>query len=129
MLKKLALTFAALTVFVPLAAFAQAPAEPQDINKPVVLINPLGVTDPRAIIGNLIKAIISVIGSVTLLMFVYGGVLWITSMGDDKKVLKGKQILVWAVLGLMIIAGAYALTNAVISGLTRGSVVPTAATT
>jgi hypothetical protein len=61
-------------------------------------------------------------------MFVYGGVLWITSMGDDKKVMKGKQILVWCVAGLAIIAGAYALTNAVISGLTTGSVIPTTAT-
>ncbi|MFA5945833.1 MAG: pilin [Patescibacteria group bacterium] len=99
-----------------------------DANKPVTLINPLGTTDPREIIGNLIKAVISIIGSITLLMFVYGGVLWITSMGDDKKVMKGKQILVWCVAGLAIIAGAYALTNAVISGLTTGSVIPTTAT-
>jgi len=99
-----------------------------DANKPVTLINPLGTTDPREIIGNLIRAIISIIGSITLLMFVYGGVLWITSMGDDKKVMKGKQILVWCVAGLAIIAGAYALTNAVISGLTTGSVIPTTAT-
>lgn len=88
----------------------------------VQLINPIGVTDPRLIVGNIIKAILSVIGSVTLLMFVYGGVLWITSMGDDKKVLKGKQILVWGVLGLAVIAGAYVLVNAVITGLTSGSV-------
>lgn len=91
---------------------------------PVTLVNPLGVTDPRLIIGNIIGAILSVIGSITLLMFVYGGIIWITSMGDDKKVMKGKQILIWTVAGLAIIAGAYVLTYAVIQGLTTGSVTP-----
>ncbi len=89
----------------------------------VSLTNPLGTTDPREIIGNLIKAVLSIIGSVTLLMFVYGGVLWITSMGNDKQVAKGKAVLVWAVAGLAIIAGAYAITNAIITGLTTGSAI------
>lgn len=88
----------------------------------VGLINPLGTTDPRKIIGNLIQAILSIIGSIALLMFIYGGVIWITSMGNDKLVQKGKQILVWTVVGLAVIAGAYTLTNAVISGLTTGQV-------
>ncbi|MFA5947236.1 MAG: pilin [Patescibacteria group bacterium] len=91
----------------------------------VSLINPLGTANPQVIIGNLIKAILSIIGSVTLLMFIYGGVLWITSMGNDKMVAKGKAVLVWTVVGLAVIAGAYTLTQAVITGLTTGSVLGT----
>ena len=87
----------------------------------VILINPIGVTDPRAIIGNLIKAVLSIVGSLALLMFVYGGVLWITSFGESKRIEKGKTIITWAVLGLAIIAAAYVLVNAVILGLTTGS--------
>jgi hypothetical protein len=89
----------------------------------VSLVNPLGTTDPQVIIGNLIKAILSIIGSVTLLMFIYGGVLWVTSMGNDKMIAKGKAILVWTTVGLAVIAGAYVLTQAVITGLTTGSVI------
>ncbi len=85
------------------------------------LINPISVTDPRLIIGNIIQAILSLVGSLALLMFVYGGVIWITSFGDSKRVEKGKTILTWTVLGLAIIAGAYVLVNAVILGLTTGS--------
>jgi hypothetical protein len=88
------------------------------------LVNPLGTTDPQLIIGNLIRAVLTIIGSITLLMFIYGGVIWITSMGNDKLVQKGKQILVWTVIGLAVIAGAYTLTNAVITGLTTGQVIP-----
>lgn len=115
MKKVFAIAFVALFSSLPLIGFAAT-------SEPVVLSNPLGETDPRVIIGNLIQGILSIIGSITLLMFVYGGVLWITSMGEEKKVQKGKQILVWAVLGLAVIAGAYVLVNAVISGLTTGSV-------
>lgn len=89
----------------------------------VVLTNPLGdgVTNPQVIIGNIIKAILSVTGSLALLMFVYGGVIWITSFGEAKKVEKGKMILTWAVLGLALIAASYVLVNAVIQGLVYGS--------
>lgn len=88
----------------------------------VELINPLGETDPRLLIGRLIQAILSIVGSVALLMFVYGGVLWITSMGEAQRIDKGKKILVWAVLGLAMIAASYVVVNAVILGLTRGNV-------
>jgi len=89
----------------------------------VTLVNPIGVTDPRLIIGNLIKAVLSIVGSLALLMFVYGGVLWITSFGEAKRIEKGKTIIIWTVLGLAIIASAYVLVNAVILGLTTGSAI------
>ena len=93
----------------------------------VTLINPLGVTDPRLIAANIIKAILSVVGTLALLMFVYGGVIWITSFGDSKRVDKGKTIIVWTVLGLAMIASAYVLVNAVVNGLITGSATGVAA--
>ncbi len=87
----------------------------------VELVNPIGTTNPNTIIGNLIKAILSVVGSLALLMFVYGGVIWITSFGEAKRIEKGKSIVTWAVLGLALIASAYVLVNAVITGLVTGS--------
>ena len=89
----------------------------------VHLINPLGITDPRALTGRLIAGVLSIIGSITLLMFVYAGVLWITAQGDAKKVQRGKDIMVWATLGLGIIAGAYVAVQAIVNALTGGSVV------
>jgi hypothetical protein len=90
----------------------------------VDLINPLGegVTDPRLIIANIIQAVLSIVGSLALLMFVYGGVLWITSFGEEKRISKGKTIIVWAVLGLALIASAYVIVNAVMNGLTQGNI-------
>lgn len=94
----------------------------------VTLVNPLGVTDPRLIIGNIIKAVLSIVGSLALLMFVYGGVIWITSFGESKRVEKGKTIVTWTVLGLALIASAYVIVNAVINGLVTGSAITGQAT-
>ena len=88
----------------------------------VHLINPLGETDPRVLIGRLIAGVLSVIGSITLLMFVYAGVLWITAQGDAKKVQRGKDIMVWATLGLAVIAGSYVIVNALVTAFATGSV-------
>ncbi|MFZ2681690.1 MAG: hypothetical protein WAZ14_01170 [Patescibacteria group bacterium] len=97
---------------------------PRLVAAQVVLVNPLGDTsDPRIIVGNVIKAILSVVGSAALLMFVYGGVLWITSFGESKRIERGKTVITWAVLGLALIASAYVLVNAVINGLVTGSAI------
>lgn len=87
----------------------------------VVIPNPLGTTDPRVIIAQVIQGIFSIIGSLSLLMFVYGGFLWITSMGESKRIERGKTIIVWTVAGLAIMASSYVIVNAVINGLTTGS--------
>ena len=87
----------------------------------VALVNPLGETDVRVLFGRVIAGALSVIGSFALLMFVYGGVLWMTSRGDTKQVQKGKDTLTWAILGLVIIFSAYVLVNALIAGITTGN--------
>lgn len=92
----------------------------------VTLYNPLGTSsedsDIRVILGRVIRGFLSIIGSLALLMFVYGGMLWMTSGGASDRIKKGKDIIVWAVLGLGIIFSAYAITNALINALTSGSV-------
>lgn len=84
------------------------------------LINPLGETDVRLIFARVISAALSIVGSFALLMFVYGGVLWMTSHGDPKMVTKGKDTITWAVLGLVVIFASYAIVNALIVGITTG---------
>ena len=88
----------------------------------VTLINPLGETDVRLIFARVISAALSIIGSLALLMVVYGGVLWMTSRGDSKLVQKGKDTLTWAVIGLAIVFASYAIVNALIQGITGGTI-------
>jgi len=86
-------------------------------NKTVSLPDPLGMneqSDPRVLIGRIINAVLGIVGSLALAMFIYGGFIWMTSTGNAEQVTKGKNILIWATIGLVIIFSAYALVNFVI---------------
>jgi amino acid transporter len=90
-------------------------AEPSKLIK-----NPLGTTSIPTLIGRIIKAILGIVGSIALLMFIYGGFLWMTARGEAKQVEKGKDTLVWATIGLATIFFAYAAVNFVIKAMTGG---------
>ena len=92
----------------------------------VTLDNPLGQgnDDPRAVVGNVIRAILGIVGSLTLLVFMYGGFLWVTSAGSEEKITKGKNIIIWASFGLAVIFASYALVTFIVGALT-GAPVPT----
>lgn len=82
------------------------------------LTNPLGnVNTPQALIGKIITAVLGVVGSLALLFFVYGGLIWMTSAGNAEKVKQGRDTLVWAAIGLAVIFSAYAITRIVLSSV------------
>lgn len=100
----------------PLMAFAADPAEKK-------LFNPLGTTSIQAVIARLIKALLGLSGSIALLMFVWGGFLWLSSRGETKQIEKGKETIKWATFGLVIIFTAYILVGAIIGALIKGTAV------
>ncbi len=87
----------------------------------VSLQNPLGnnVTIPT-LIGRIINAVLGLVGSIALLMFIYGGITWMTAAGNKQNVEKGKNILMWAALGLAVIFLSYALVTFVIQAIGAG---------
>ena len=87
---------------------------------PAKIDNPIGVTDPNQIIGLVIKGFLGIAGSVALAMFVYGGLVWMTAMGTPDKVTKGKDIILWATIGLVVIFSAFALVNFVLNNVIGG---------
>lgn len=86
---------------------------------PVKLDNPLGpgVTDVPTLIGRIIKAVLGIVGSLALVMFIYGGFTWMLAAGSSEKVKKGRDIIVWAAIGLVIIFTSYALVSFIIESV------------
>ena len=82
----------------------------------VCLDNPLGESNPnpQALIGKIINAVLGIVGSLALAMFIYGGFTWMLAGGNSEAVTKGKNILVWATMGLVVIFTSYALVHFVI---------------
>lgn len=72
---------------------------------------------PQTFIGKIIGAALGIVGSLALLMFIFGGFTWMTSAGSPEKVTKGKSIMVWAAIGLAVIFSSYALVKFVITNL------------
>ncbi len=80
----------------------------------VQLDNPLasggvGVSGVTGLVNQLIKFVLGFTGLLALLAFIYGGILWMSSMGDPKKVEKGKQVMIWSVYGLAVIFASYGI--------------------
>lgn len=73
--------------------------------------SPQGLTDIRSLLALGIKAMLGLIGSIALLMFVYGGFLWLTSRGNSESVAKGSKTMTWAALGIALIFSSYALVE------------------
>lgn len=59
--------------------------------------------------------ILGIVGSLALLMFIYGGFMFLISAGSSEKIGKAKTILVAAVVGLAIVFGSYLIIKFVLS--------------
>lgn len=92
----------------------------------VPLVNPIGGTanspegrtDVKSIVGDVLKVLLGVLGSLTLVVFVVGSFQWLTSAGKSDKIQQGMRTMLFAAIGLFIIFGAYAILSTVINTLT-----------
>ncbi|NBS68186.1 hypothetical protein EBT31_04635 [bacterium] len=75
----------------------------------------LSDNDLTTTIGTLINIGLSLLGIVFLFLTLYAGWLWMTAAGDSKQTGKAKDILITAVVGLVILLSAYAISNFVIT--------------
>lgn len=70
------------------------------------------------IVGNTISILLGILGIVFVVLVVYAGFLYLTSNGGEENVKKAKKLLTQAVIGLILIVSAYAISSYVISALT-----------
>jgi hypothetical protein len=69
---------------------------------------------PEALIGRVIEIFLSFIGVLFLVLFIYAGYLWMTARGNEQQVTKSQDIMKAAVIGLIIVLAAYAITYFVV---------------
>jgi hypothetical protein len=81
----------------------------------------LGNPDIRTIAARLIKTALSLLGIILLLMFLWGGFLFMTSGGDDEQRSKAKSTILNAIIGLVIILTANSIVVYVIGALTTAT--------
>jgi cbb3-type cytochrome oxidase subunit 3 len=62
-------------------------------------------------IGHVLLIFISFVGVVFLALIIYGGVIWMLARGNETEVTRAKNIILYAVIGLVVVLGAYAITT------------------
>ena len=76
--------------------------------------------DLASIVGVVIQAFLSLLGVLFLVYMLYGGYNWMVAQGDEDKVKKAKETIQRAIIGLIIIIAAYAITYFVFGSLPGG---------
>lgn len=77
--------------------------------------------DLRTIIARIVKAFMTLLGTVAVLLIIYAGFLWMTAGGNEEQVTKAKKLILNATIGLIIILSAYAISAFVIDSMYRAS--------
>lgn len=70
---------------------------------------------------NVANFILSIVGSIALLLFVVGGFFMIFSQGESSRTQKGKNFITGALVGILIVFGAYTLIYGLESALKTGT--------
>ncbi|MBU1202588.1 pilin [Patescibacteria group bacterium] len=73
--------------------------------------NPLSADSIPELAGQMIRGLLGISGALALFFLVWGGILWMTSSGNSERVKKGKDSIVWAILGLVVIFLSYIVIN------------------
>ena len=82
------------------------------------------VTDPASqslpvIIGRFIYGALSLTGVIFVILMVYAGFLWMQARGKTEDIEKARKIIETAIIGIVITALAFAITNFVLNRITE----------
>jgi type IV secretory pathway VirB2 component (pilin) len=108
--------FSLMVFLLPLLTRAQE----EETGPEEITLDPFTATSIPGLIGNIIRVVLGFTGVVALLMIIYGGILWLTSGGNQERVKKGRDTLIWAVLGVALIFAAYAIVTTVLGAVAGG---------
>ena len=78
---------------------------------------PAELIGDNGVFSRLTNTILLVVGLISVIMLVYGGLRYILSGGDSKKVTEAKNTILYAIIGLIISLLAYAIVHFVLNSV------------
>ena len=66
---------------------------------------------------NITNTILYVVGVISVIMLIYGGLRYVVSGGDSKKVTDAKNTILYAIIGLIIAILSFAIVNFVLNSI------------
>ncbi|MEO5927712.1 MAG: MMCAP2_0565 family pilin-like conjugal transfer protein [Patescibacteria group bacterium] len=119
---------AVTTVLIALPSMAAAQSAQNPFNQAANLAGEVGANaglgEPKPltqIIGSIINVALGFLGIVLLFYLLYAGFLWMTAGGDEGQVKKARTMISQAVVGLIIIVAAFAISTFVLGSLVNAT--------
>ncbi|OGM00677.1 hypothetical protein A2480_01055 [Candidatus Uhrbacteria bacterium RIFOXYC2_FULL_47_19] len=112
--------------FIPLSALGSTlmmlPARATDFTTSLATVGATAYgsapeADIYKIIGEIVFAIMGLLGVVLLVLILYAGFLWMTAQGKEEQITRAKGMITNAVIGLVIIMAAYAIATFVFTAI------------
>lgn len=72
-------------------------------------------------IKNTLNTVIMLLFVLVTLYFIWGVVKYVSAAGDEAKLKAGKQHMIWGIIGMAVMAGAWGIVNVVVNYLVGGS--------
>ena len=116
------LVFASLVK--PVSAFT-CPEKTIRENEPVSALSECNVEKTegeKSLMSNvnmLINVFTSVMGFLAVAMIIYGGFMLLTAQGDPARIKRGKDVVLYSIIGLILVMLAYAIVNFVMTNVTN----------
>lgn len=74
-------------------------------------------TDANVVIKNVTNIMFFIIGAVSVIMLIYGGIRYTTSGGNTNSVTAAKNTVIYSIVGLVISIFAYAIVNFIVTNV------------
>ena len=82
---------------------------------------PAELVGDTGVFTRLTNTVLMAVGLIAVIMLIYGGLRYITSGGDTKKVTDAKNTVLYAIIGLIICVLSYAIVNFVLTTIGASS--------
>lgn len=121
-IKKTIIFFIAVVVLLPSFVFAQKLKATDAQTQLGEAVTKTGVVeqDITVVGGRVLKAALLLVGLVFFIIIFYGGFKWLLARGNEEEITKSKNTVIGAIIGLLIVLGAYGITNFITSRVITG---------
>lgn len=76
-------------------------------------------TTPASLIGTIVNVLLFILGAISVVIIIIGGIMYATSAGDAGQVTKAKNTIFYAVIGLVVAFLAFAIVQFVVTKFTK----------
>ncbi len=81
------------------------------LQKDAANLNQLKFKSPQEFIGQAIKVMLSFIGSIALILYIYAGFNWMIARGESEKISQSKNMILWTTLSVFMMLASYILVQ------------------